>query len=64
LTWQLFGLFFEKFGNFFSNRLVTLPIEEIKVLHRFVRMMIDQLVILSNIKNLIFSFSNENIFEF
>jgi hypothetical protein len=24
LTWQLFGLFFEKFGNFFSNLLVTL----------------------------------------
>jgi hypothetical protein len=24
LTWQLFGLFFEKFGKFFSNYLVTL----------------------------------------
>ncbi len=24
LIWQLFGLFFEKFGNFFSNLLVTL----------------------------------------
>jgi hypothetical protein len=24
LTWQLFGRFFEKFGNFFSNLLVTL----------------------------------------
>jgi len=24
LTWQLFGLLFEKYGDFFSNRLVTL----------------------------------------
>jgi hypothetical protein len=24
LTWLLLGLFFEKFGNFFSNLLVTL----------------------------------------
>jgi hypothetical protein len=24
LTWQLFGLFFKKFGNFFSYHLVTL----------------------------------------
>jgi hypothetical protein len=27
-TRQLFGLFFEKFGDFFSNHLVTLPFRE------------------------------------